>query len=1534
MWSLSSSEQQRLTLEQLQQQSGQQYLQELQLLQQYQQQQQQQQLDQSKELLQQQLQHSLLYGAAQLPLYDYGQYGSSSNSSNSSSALSSAAAAQQYKDHNQLLSQYNYLQNPLLQWQYSQDAAAAIATHDQSSDLTHSIPHVQSHSIYDIPGAGHASSSRKSYDVSSANETLKKHIPEAFESLLKDDPEGLSASSSRSTPLSPLLPPLPSPVLLPPVSSLLPSPLFSPQLLLPPPQPLLSSAQQPEISISQTPPPLVSSKSDNLNEFRLWNSYLSNSDVKTTKESSKSTVDYKEKNVQNENVLSKNISYSVPELKDTTVHKVSSESSSKNDNRAYESRNTKIPSQCTESEQSNSVKKNVDNPKKDKATKPPPQQSRLKVRSLGSLLAVGVKEEKNETKNGSIYSFESSKNDERCTPSKINMGSFLSIESVDSDDNDTVPQLKIDSVFSLGSQKSEVNDSVPPLERFSELSVHLSKISNVPNNSTTKQNIGSSLSLDLSNKDDGLLSITKNNSSSLNLDESIRGNREALLHMNGVYQVLQNYKSFDNGKSAQSYPNDLRSDIPTNLTGTGMNESFQMCKIKKEVEEIQESSNVCNTKGIIKSTSNLIESSSLESLHNKNSCKNDKVLNIPPKIKEEPKDTDMTEDNIKENEFASNTENSNFKPSNKSSQQNNDLGMTNESIGENLSLPEELALTQDVVQFSETDKLTESDVLNKSAECIEHSNSTLEFENSKQLSEHTNDIDSTVNGFLLHISKDSNEHVMATSENLENSSILNVASDTLKTQNKSIENEKVNESTENNSSQTELTENNSTPNETAENIKLQDESRKLLKVQNEFVENIKTQNEQAESTDCELSRKINTRSKKTEDLKINNELQEDLKKSTVQSSKDNLPLKSSLITEYTETQAVASHSMPTVQEDVKLEDKKPELTSKSTEDTKETIDKHLTVSSIVKRERKSKLNSTPSNSSKKKQKKTPVKTEIIEEHLEFADPIYDSDSNFPACPKSKKRKNASKNIKKESKVSLSWNGKIKTENKPQDIFEFSEENEGWVPEVNEWVPEVKYKRFQDETSKTTETDLIDIDPNVCDICGLNLKSLRGLLIHRKRHFRLPVADASLIHSLPATELQSSLFPTFLGQRDHRLYHRPKLKNLPKQIKSIPKEVWPVSTITNKNDKESSIPSSVAELSGLTGGQLIMFEYCEEFPPLLSQVGMCSRIKNYWHPICEEDKVPIGLPHGEYVPIGPHFTPFLSAFRKGQVLQSVENNMYRAPIYPHQVMNTDFLVIRTTNGYSIRGLDGLYTVGQQCPMYEVPQPNSKRTLIFNRNFLKMFIYRLFKKSDSQRRLSMKDIKMAFPSAPESFLRKVLKPCAKFHRTGPNSNYWVMKPDFQLPSNQEINNLITPEEYCANYSSSTASYRLQEAGYKTQFFSALEDGDEEDCEAMEDEIKAAPWNTTRSYVTALNGLPCLELSGNADPTGCGEGFSYVFITQNRRRSKAKQLQRTLRKMQHGFKKTDFRKLPLKKAIKILRKNGVSKEKVGCFASLFYL
>ena len=62
---------------------------------------------------------------------------------------------------------------------------------------------------------------------------------------------------------------------------------------------------------------------------------------------------------------------------------------------------------------------------------------------------------------------------------------------------------------------------------------------------------------------------------------------------------------------------------------------------------------------------------------------------------------------------------------------------------------------------------------------------------------------------------------------------------------------------------------------------------------------------------------------------------------------------------------------------------------------------------------------------------------------------------------------------------------------------------------------------------------------------------------------------------------------------------------------------------------------------------------------------------------------------------------------------------------------------------------------------------------------MFIYRLFWKSpDNPRRIKMEDIRKAFPKHSESSVRKRLKLCADFRRTGNVTIYGLCILDDQV------------------------------------------------------------------------------------------------------------------------------------------------------------
>ncbi|XP_037277231.1 TATA-box binding protein associated factor 1 isoform X3 [Rhipicephalus microplus] len=437
----------------------------------------------------------------------------------------------------------------------------------------------------------------------------------------------------------------------------------------------------------------------------------------------------------------------------------------------------------------------------------------------------------------------------------------------------------------------------------------------------------------------------------------------------------------------------------------------------------------------------------------------------------------------------------------------------------------------------------------------------------------------------------------------------------------------------------------------------------------------------------------------------------------------------------------------------------------------------------------------------------------------------------------------------------------------------------------------------------------------------------------------PNVGGNLIqHSIPAIELRAPFFPTHMGPLKLRSFHRPTLKRYSHGALAQPGPHGVIPLLKHIK-KKAKMREQERQASGggemffmrtaedLTGrdGEVILSEYSEEHPPLVMQVGMATKIKNYYKRRPGKDS---GAPEYKYGETAyAHTSPFLGSLAPGQSLQAFENNLFRAPIYEHNLPDSDFLLIRTRQHYYIREVETIYTVGQELPLFEVPGPNSKRANNFVRDFLQVFIYRLFWKStDHPRRIKMEDIKKAFPSHSESSIRKRLKLCADFKRTGMDSNWWVLKPEFRLPTEDEIRAMVSPEQCCAYYSMISAEQRLKDAGYGEKSLFAPEDENDEEMQVkMDDEVKAAPWNTTRAFISSVKGKCLLQLTGVADPTSCGEGFSYVRVPNKPQQSKEDGAnQQPVKKTVTGT-DADLRRLSLSNAKQLLRKFGVPEDEI---------
>ncbi|CAO1362793.1 unnamed protein product [Diamesa tonsa] len=451
---------------------------------------------------------------------------------------------------------------------------------------------------------------------------------------------------------------------------------------------------------------------------------------------------------------------------------------------------------------------------------------------------------------------------------------------------------------------------------------------------------------------------------------------------------------------------------------------------------------------------------------------------------------------------------------------------------------------------------------------------------------------------------------------------------------------------------------------------------------------------------------------------------------------------------------------------------------------------------------------------------------------------------------------------------------------------------------------------------------------------------------------LKVSGRSIQHATSVVRMSPPFISTHMEPSKLRLLNRPRMTKVIHGFckSSTLHPVLPLHKRINKKRMQREQEMVVSgggqmfqmrrakDLSGCDG-ELIMVEFCEEYPPLMNAIGMCSKILNYYQ---GKPKDLGTLKLGESVPA--FVNTFQGSVKNGTVIQALENNLYRAPIFQHKIPSSDFLIIRTKNNFFVREFNALFTAGQECPLMEVPRPTSKTAVAFIRDFIRLFAYRLFWKSeDTPRKIKIEVVKEAFPDVSEGFIRKILKRCSDCKRVGTCTIDWILKPDFRLPSEDEMCDLITPEQYCAYFSMLSAQQRLKDAGYGEKVILAeqIDEDEEEKSTKMEDEVKAAPWNTTKAYLESVKGKCILQLHGPADPTGCGEGFSYIRLSKRNQnsqefRSKKISVDGDLRRMkvsearlilrEHGLKQDAIKKLSRWEIVAAVRTLSTEKTKAG--------
>ncbi|CDY44660.1 BnaA08g06800D [Brassica napus] len=340
-------------------------------------------------------------------------------------------------------------------------------------------------------------------------------------------------------------------------------------------------------------------------------------------------------------------------------------------------------------------------------------------------------------------------------------------------------------------------------------------------------------------------------------------------------------------------------------------------------------------------------------------------------------------------------------------------------------------------------------------------------------------------------------------------------------------------------------------------------------------------------------------------------------------------------------------------------------------------------------------------------------------------------------------------------------------------------------------------------------------------------------------------------------------------------------------------LWPLAQKLPGENKALRPPGAFKRKADLStkDGHVFLLEYCEERPLMLSNAGMGANLCTYYQKSSSEDQRGNLLRNqsdtlGNVMILEPgDKSPFLGEIQPGCCQSSVETNMYKAPVFPHRLQSTDYLLVRSPKGkLSLRRIDKIAVVGQQEPRMEVMSPGSKNLQTYLVNRMLVYVYREFMKSHS---IAADELSFLFSNLTDAVVRRNMKLCAGLKRDKNGQPCWYKRPDFQVPPENELKKLVAPEHVCSYESMLAGLYRLKHLGI-TRFTlpasisAALTQLPDEAialaaASHIERELQITPWNLSSNFVACTNqdraNIERLEITGVGDPSGRGLGFSFV-------------------------------------------------------------
>ncbi|KAJ2685403.1 hypothetical protein IWW39_004292 [Coemansia spiralis] len=362
------------------------------------------------------------------------------------------------------------------------------------------------------------------------------------------------------------------------------------------------------------------------------------------------------------------------------------------------------------------------------------------------------------------------------------------------------------------------------------------------------------------------------------------------------------------------------------------------------------------------------------------------------------------------------------------------------------------------------------------------------------------------------------------------------------------------------------------------------------------------------------------------------------------------------------------------------------------------------------------------------------------------------------------------------------------------------------------------------------------------------------------------------HSLAALKLQAPFFRVRLTKPELRSWHRPMLQASADMVAKFSR----VRSARRRGKHSGDTPWAAKDVTLRDSADCILVEYSEEYPLVVSNVGMGSVVVNYYRKRHAADHSFPKVSLGElFVLDVADISPFLGFGNvdPGQVVPALYNNMFRAPLFAQPPTTTDFLIVKTAvkgeAKWFVRPVRHHFVAGQTFPLQEVPAPHSRRVTTTVKHRLQVAAYRLMNRNQYHL-LQMARLARVFPEYTELQIRQRLKEFCEYQRKGLGAGYWRPKHTMPIPDEDALRKMLTPEMLCLYESMRVCQLHLLDAGKSG---SELDDDDDT---TLPIEEALATWNLTRNFINATQGKAMLQLYGEGDPTARGEGFSFVRVS----------------------------------------------------------